>query len=208
MNGIKAWEDLKISDDFLFAKVMRDKKICKQVLEKLLHIKIKDLEYLEEQKTIDIKADAKSVRLDVYVEDGDRVFNVEMQTTNQKDLSKRSRYYQAMIDLNTIEKGESYHKLKESYVIFICTFDPFGKGKPEYSFENYCAQDKELTLKDGAKKIFFNSKSYDQETDPDIQAFLKYVNGENSENSFVQEIAERVEQIKENQEWRREYMTL
>lgn len=208
MSTAKSWEELQIKDDFLFAKVMRDKKICKKVLEKLLHIKIKDIKYLEEQKAVDITVDAKSVRLDVYIEDGNRVFNVEMQTTNQKDLGKRSRYYQGMIDLNTIEKGESYHKLKESYVIFICTFDPFGKERAEYWFENYCEQDRRLKLGDGAKKIFFNTKAYEKEEDINTRAFLKYVNGEESENAFVQEIEEKVEQIKENREWRREYMTL
>ena len=108
----KRWEDLELKDDFLFAKVMRDKHICMRLLEKLLHIKIKDIVYLEEQKTIDIDLNAKSIRLDVYVEDGNRVFNLEMQTTRQTELPRRSRYYQELIDMNIIEKGESYSKLK------------------------------------------------------------------------------------------------
>ena len=69
-------------------------------------------------------AKSKGIRLDIYVEDDDNtVFNLEMQTTTYKELPKRSRYYQGIIDLNMIEKGESYDILKESYVIFICTFD-------------------------------------------------------------------------------------
>ena len=104
---IKTWEELEIKDDFMFAKVMRDKEICKKLLERLLQTKIRDIVYLEEQKAIDIEKDAKSVRLDVYIEEGNRVFNLEMQTTNKRNLPKRSRYYQGMIDLNTIEKGEN-----------------------------------------------------------------------------------------------------
>lgn len=156
--AIKAWEKLVIKDDFMFAKVMRDKKLCKKLLERLLQTKIKDIVYLEEQKSIDIEKDAKSIRLDVYIEDGNRVFNLEMQTTNKRNLPKRSRYYQGMIDLNTIEMGENYKKLKESYVIFICTFDPFHQGKAQYTFENICIEDKELKLDDGAKKIFSMQK--------------------------------------------------
>ena len=95
--AIKAWEKLEIKDDFMFAKVMRDKKLCKKLLERLLQTKIKDIVYLEEQKSIDIEKDAKSIRLDVYIEDGNRVFNLEMQTTNKRNLPKRSRYYQGMI---------------------------------------------------------------------------------------------------------------
>ena len=208
MDYKKAWEELQIKDDFLFAKVMRDKKICAALIERLLGTKIKDIIYLEEEKKIDIKWDAKSVRLDVYVEDGNRVFNLEMQTTNQKNLPYRSRYYQGMIDLNTIEKGESYRKLKESYVIFICTFDPFEKGKAKYTFENLCVEDKELRLKDGTRKIFLNAKGYQNAEEEDVREFLKYVNGEESDNIFVKKIESKVEQIKSNKEWRQEYMTM
>ena len=208
MDYQKAWEELQIKDDFLFAKVMRDKKLCAALIERLLGTKIKDIIYLEEEKKIDIKWDAKSVRLDVYVEDGNRVFNLEMQTTNQKNLPYRSRYYQGMIDLNTIEKGESYRKLKESYVIFICTFDPFEQGKAKYTFENLCVEDKELRLKDGTRKIFLNAKGYQNAEEEDVREFLKYVNGEESDNIFVKKIENKVEQIKSNKEWRQEYMTM
>lgn len=208
MDYQKAWEELQIKDDFLFAKVMRDKKLCTSLLETLLGIKIQDIVYLEEDKKIDIKWDAKSVRLDVYVEDGNRVFNLEMQTTNEKNLPWRSRYYQGMIDLNTIEKGESYRKLKESYVIFICTFDPFDQGKARYTFENFCVEDKKLKLDDGTKKIFFNAKDYRNAEEEDVREFLRYVNGGESDNAFVKKIESRIEQIKADKEWRREYMTL
>jgi len=103
------------------------------------------IEYPEEQKSIDIAMDAKSVRLDVYVKDDkDTVYNIEMQTSPQSYLPKRSRYYQGMIDLNLIEKGELYDKLNTSYVIFICTFDPFNKGRHVYHFENRCIDDPAL----------------------------------------------------------------
>lgn len=68
--AIRIWEELKIKDGFIFAKVMRDKRLCKMLLERLLETKIKDIVYLEEEKAIDIGKDAKSVRLDVYLEDG------------------------------------------------------------------------------------------------------------------------------------------
>ena len=206
--AMKAWEKLEIKDDFMFAKVMRDKRLCKKLLERLLQTKIRDIVYLDEQKTIDIEKDAKSVRLDVYLEEENRVFDLEMETTNKGNLPKRSRYYQGMIDLNTIEKGENYKKLKESYIIFICTFDPFHQGKAQYTFENLCLEDKELKLNDGAKKVFFNAKDYINAEDEEVREFLKYVNGEKSDNPFVKEIEDKVAQVKKNEEWRLEYVTL
>ena len=113
-----------------------------------------------------------------------------------------------MIDLNTIEKGESYKKLKESYVIFICTFDPFGQGRAQYTFENLCLEDRELKLEDGTKKIFFNAGDYINAENEDVREFLKYVNGGKSDHPFVKELEKKVEQVKANKEWRLEYMTL
>lgn len=98
--------------------------MCKPLLENILNIKIRDIVYVDYEETIQMTAKSKGIRLDIYVEDDDNtVFNLEMQTTTYKELPKRSRYYQGIIDLNMIEKGESYDILKESYVIFICTFD-------------------------------------------------------------------------------------
>lgn len=110
------WEELDITNDFLFGKVMRNPEICKKMLETILGIEIDHIEYPEEQKIIDIASAAKSVRLDVYVKDSENtVYNIEMQTSTSPDLPKRSRYYQGMIDLELIEKGRRYRELNRSY---------------------------------------------------------------------------------------------
>lgn len=133
---------------------------------------------------------------------------MEMQTTAKKELPYRSRYYQGMIDLNSIEKGANYRELKESYVIFICTFDPFGARRAQYTFENLCLEDTAIGLQDGTKKIFFNATDYEKAEDEDVKEFLRYVNGGKSRNLFVQAIEDKVAKAKTSKEWRREYMTL
>ena len=76
----KTLKELNLEDDFLFAKVMTDKKICKEFLEKLLNIEIKKITMLEEQKTINLLLESKGIRLDIYVKDeNNTVYNVEMQ---------------------------------------------------------------------------------------------------------------------------------
>ena len=125
---MKRYDQLEITDSFMFAKVMSDKEICKATLEQILNIKIRDIKYLDYEETIQVAPGAKGVRLDIYVEDDkNTVFNLEMQTTSYAELPKRSRYYQDVIDLNIIEKGDTYDILGVSYVIFICTFDFFKK---------------------------------------------------------------------------------
>lgn len=205
----KKWEELGIANDFMFGKVMRDPEVCRELLEVILETKIDHVEYPEEQKALDVAKDARSVRLDVYVADGKgTVYDIEMQTTDTRELPKRSRYYQGMIDLNLIEKGESYKKLNPSFVIFICTFDLFGKGRHRYTFENRCKEEPELVLGDESHKVFLNAAGTMEDVSGELKAFLDYVTGKKSNNTFVKKLDEAVEKAKRNEEWRREYMTL
>ncbi len=79
MGNIKPWEELTIQDDYMFKLVMRSKRICKTMIEKILQIKLSDIRYIDEEKTVKPKYESKGVRLDVYVEGSGEVFEIEMQ---------------------------------------------------------------------------------------------------------------------------------
>lgn len=204
------WEELGISNDFMFGKIMQNPRLCKELLQRILpELEIDHIEYPEAQKSVYPDADAKSVRLDVYVVDGrGTVYDIEMQVADTKELPKRTRYYQSMIDLQLIDKGEHYKKLKPSYIIFICPFDLFGKGRHIYTFENICKEDKDIFLKDGTAKIFLNAVGIMDDVSEELKAFLDYVAGKKSDDSFVRELEEAVKEARKNREWRHEYMTL
>lgn len=203
------WENLTISNDFMFAKVMRNPELCKGMLERLLDIQIDHIEYPEEQKVIDISKDSKSVRLDVYLKDEKgTVYNIEIQTTSNRNLPKRTRYYAGMTDLNAIEKGADYTELPQSFVIFICTFDAFGAGRWRYTFENMCKEDNEVLLGDGTAKIFFNTAGTKGNISEDTKNILKFIENNTTEDEFTERLAQEVRKIKENKEWQVEYMTL
>ncbi len=205
----KAYEELELKDDFMFSVIMRDPKYVKPFLETILRIKIAKIEYPEVQKNIDIAAGAKGIRLDVYVEDEKHtVFNLEMQTTTARNLPKRMRYYQGMIDLNILEKGDDYNHLKKSYVIFICTFDPFGLGRHIYTFENRCSEDIALTLNDGTVKIILNTKGTLDDVSPEMKRLLDYVDGKGVSDTFTRDLEEAVQSARQNEKWRLDYMTL
>ena len=210
MTNATAWEELQISNDFIFGKVMHDPKLCKELLQRILPgLKIDHIEYPETQKAIRPDIDAKSVRLDVYVEDGKgTVYDIEMQVGMSKELPKRTRYYQSLLDMQMIDKGEPYKKLKPSYIIFICPFDQFGMGRHIYTFENICKEDKSVLLNDGTTKIFLNAKGTMDDVSPELKAFLDYVAGKKPADPFVDELEEAVENARKNREWRHEYMTL
>ena len=203
------WENLKISNDFMFAKVMRNPELCKGMLERLLDIAIAYIEYPEEQKVIDISKDSKSVRLDVYLHDEkNTVYNIEIQTSSKRNLPKRTRYYSGMIDLNAIEKGADYSELPQSLVIFICTFDAFGDGRWKYTFENICMENKKLILNDKSYKVFFNTKGTKGRISKAAKNILKLIENNTTEDNFTKKLAQEVQKIKENKEWQVEYMTL
>ncbi len=139
---LKKYEELTIVDDFMFGKVMRHPGRCKRLLEIILGLPIHRIEFLEEQESMNPDYHAKGIRLDIYLEDeGNTVYNVELQAQNTGTMPRRSRYYQSVIDINMIEKGTGYKALKKSYVIFICTFDLFGRGRHIYHFENLCREE-------------------------------------------------------------------
>lgn len=204
------WEELGIDNDFLFGKVMQNPELCKELLQRILpDLKIDHVEYPQLQKGIKPDVDAKSVRLDVYVKDEKgTVYDIEMQVTDTKELPKRTRYYQSMIDLQMIDKGQPYKKLKPSYIIFICPFDMFGKGRHIYTFENICKEDGSIALGDGTSKIFLNADSEKNDVSRELKAFLDYVAGKETDDFFVKKLKNAVMEAKKNREWRHEYMTL
>ena len=113
-NMNKTIQQLNLEDDFLFAKVMSDKEVCRKVLEKILGVSIREVSVPATQKTINMLYDGKGIRLDVYLNDNEgTVYNVEMERGKHRKatLPKRSRYYQGNIDLDIISAGEDYRKV-------------------------------------------------------------------------------------------------
>ncbi|MBR3683839.1 MAG: Rpn family recombination-promoting nuclease/putative transposase [Lachnospiraceae bacterium] len=208
----KNYEDLDMTDDFMFGKVMGNKELCREVLETLLEIPIDSIEYPEKQRTINITYSGKSVRLDVYVQDNKgTVYDAEMQRNGEVrheigELPKRCRYYQGMIDLNSIEKGQTYKELKECYIIFICTFDPFGKGRSKYTFRTTCDEEKDIGFADGSIKVFYNTKGTKCNVSDDTKQLLNYLENRECTNELTQKLDAEIIKARANEGWRREYM--
>lgn len=212
---IKTLKELNLEDDYLFAKVMSDKEICKEFLEKLLDIEIERIEMPENQKTIDLLLESKGIRLDIYVKDeNDTIYNVEMQRGKHRNLPKRLRYYQGNIDLDLISKGDDYRKLSKSYIIFICTFDLFNKGRHKYTFETVCKEDNSIKLEDDTNKIILNTRGIIKDLSEELIEFLDYVENsddnaaEKAKGTLVKKIHKKVIEVKSDISMEVEFMTL
>ena len=206
INFMKPVDELTFTDDYMFGYVMRNEEICKGLLERLLQIKIERLEYPELQKSITPHYENKGVRLDVYVQDSTRVFDVEVQNILDDELPTRTRYYQSMMDIDLLLKGKKYSELKECYVIFVCKDDFFGENLPCYSFSNLCHEKTNLELGDKTHKIIFNASSFSKEKDLERKSLLEYIRNKKSTSDFTKMIDQLVEKTKENQTFRGDYM--
>ena len=207
---IKSFDELTFQDNFIFQKVMLKKHICKAVLERLLDILIKDIVYIHEEKNLDVRWDTKSVRLDVFVnDDKGTVFNIEMQTSkDMEELVKRTRFYQSILDMYHIQKGQKYTTLNDSYVIFICTFPVFTGNRHKYTFKNVCIEDYDIDLNDGATKLFLSTKGTQHDVSKPLQAFLDYIDGQEATDELLRDIDDAVHEVKHCEAWKEEYSML
>ena len=195
----KPVDELTFTDDFMFGTVMKNKGICKGVIERLLHIKVGGIEYPSLQKTIAPFYESKGIRLDVYVSEPNRTFDIEIQTSLPPELPKRTRYYQSLMDVDNLLRGQNYAELKESYVIFICLKDPFKKDLPVYTFRNACSEDGSIFLDDKSYKVFYNVGAYGKEQEVELRAFLEYLCERRATSDFTERID--VDITDEYREW-------
>lgn len=213
MGRQKRLQDLTIKDNFMFSAVMSIEENCIAFLEMVLGFPIEKVVVSKERSMI-YHPEYRGVRLDIYARDEKHThYNVEMQARRQADLGKRSRYYHSQIDVECLEKGLPYEELPNTFVIFICDFDPFGCGLYYYSFQNECQEDTRAKLCDGNKTIFLSTKGKNKEQMPQsLVKFLKFVEADlaESEEDFDDELVRQfqtsIRKIKTSREMGERYM--
>ncbi len=197
----------------MFGAVMCEEENCKEFLEMVLQISIEHIE-ISKEKSIIYHPEYKGVRLDVFAKDENHThYNVEMQATKKAALGKRARYYHSQIDMELLLSGEDYTKLPNTYVIFVCDFDPFGKKKYCYTFANQCLEDFTLNPKDGCKTIFLSTYGENEhEVSKNLVNFLKFVKADltesykDFEDNYVQKLQKFVYHVKQSREMEDRFM--
>ena len=206
-------KELTIKDNFMFGAVMMDENNCRGLLERVLEILIDRVE-VSREKSIVYHPEYKGVRLDVYAKDECQShYNVEMQVKRKAALGKRSRYYQSQMDMELLLSGEDYSELPDTYVIFICDFDPFEEGKYRYTFKMTCKESVQTNLEDGRTIVFLNTHGKNESEVPkELVTFLKYVKAdlagseEAFDDSYVEQLQNFICKIKESWEMEERFM--
>ncbi|MEI3219328.1 MAG: Rpn family recombination-promoting nuclease/putative transposase [Lachnoclostridium sp.] len=211
----KLLKELNLTDRFLFDEVIEDPQTHQDMLSIIFGWEIPLLTKNETEKEMRVSPQIRSVRMDVFSMDEEgTVYNTEMQDKRKSDLAKRSRYYQAVLDTNLLEPGiPNYNLLNTTYIILITTFDLFGYGKYQYTFEARCREEPGCVLEDQAVRIFLNTKGKnDSEVSEELVSFLHYIENttdvmaENSGSERIKRIHNRVRKVKVSEEVGVKYM--
>ena len=197
----------------MFAMVFSHKEIAKPFLEAVLGIKIHELRDPEPEKTVEVSPFYKGIRYDVFVKEtghgGEtlRSFDIEMQMEDTKEIPKRTRYYQAMCDSESLNKGEVYYNLKELYIMFLCPEDIFGQGKAVYRFKNLEVNNPEIELGDLCFKNFYIFNKYRDVAEKSIREYMEYFATRKPSSPETKKIDRMVKWYQTDNETRKRYMT-
>ena len=209
MASFKPLDELTLMDDYMFGVVMQDPVLLRPLLEYILNIRIRAVEYIEPQRTMKDGYVSRGIRVDLFVTDEQgNVYNVEVQTTNLPNLPKRMRYYQSVIDINVLNPGADYKTLRKSYIIFICNHDPFGLRRVLYTFENRCLEAPSLALGDEAVKVVVNTKGAEGAVCPELTELIRYLDNGTVSGSYSRTLEDAVQSVKSSEERRHEYMIM
>ena len=190
---IAKWNKLTLRNNFMFRLVMEKQELCKKLIECILGIKIKSISYMEHEKSFEANLKSKGIRLDLFVIDEDGVaYDIEMQMDNsyKEFLGRRTRYYVSTMDNNALKKGERYSQLRKSYVIFICTFDPFGRGLAKYTFNAICNEDHSLVLDDGVTRVFINTEGDRHRISKELASLIGYISTGEVTDDYTKDLDE------------------
>ena len=208
-------KDLNLMDKFLFDEAMEDKDNMKTLLDIVLgqdtHLKYPP----QTEKEFRNSKENRQIRLDVYaIDEDDVVYDTEPQKQNTKNLPKRSRLYQGLIDSNLLPPGSiDFNALNTVIIIMIMPFDLFGYELYQYTFRMKCEEISELELEDGATRIFLNSHGkHPKFVNPELIELLQYMEkstdtvAKKCESKRIHQMHERITKLKSSKEMEIKYM--
>ena len=189
-------KNLTMMSDILARKVLKDRDVCEYVLGVLMGDKSIHVETSETQA--DYRSlHGRGVVLDcVAGDDRGRTFNVEIQQDDEGAHPKRARYHLGMLDSNTLNPGESFDKLPETYIIFVTRDDTLGLNLPIAHIDR-TVQETSTQFKDEAHIIYVDASREDENTE--LGRLMRDFNRKNASDMQDSVLAERIRELKETE---------
>ena len=138
----------------------------------------------------------RSAILDCVARDSEgKQFDVEIQQDNEGASPKRARYHSGLMDMNTLNPGQDFDELPESYVIFITRDDILGYGFPIYHIDRHI-KEADDSFQDEAHIIYVNSR---KQEDTELGRLMHDLHCNNADEMHSPVLAKRVHELKDTQ---------
>ena len=189
-------KNLTMMNDVFMRNVFKKQECTEYVLQ--VNMGRKDLKVLDQVLQKDYKnLQGRSAILDCVVRDADgKQFDIEIQQDVEGASPKRARYHSGLMDMNTLNAGQDFDELPETYVIFITRDDVLGYDLPIYHIERKI-KEVQADFKDEAYIIYVNSHRQD---DTELGRLMRDFHCKNAGDIHSEVLAKRVYELKENQE--------
>ena len=188
-------DNFTLMSDIFMRNVFKKKECLEYVLQVIMEKQ--DLHVIDQIIQKDYKnLQGRSAVMDCVAKDSTgKQFDVEIQQDNEEASPKRARYHSGLMDMNTLNPGQDFEELPESYVIFITRDDILGYGLPIYHIDR---QIKELeeAFQDEAHIIYVNSKKQD---DTQLGRLMHDLHCKKADEMHSPILAKRVYELKETQ---------
>ena len=150
-------KQLRLMDDTFFNSCFDGNIPCMEVVLRAVlgYDRLRVTEVITQQSVPNLYG--RAVRFDALATDGETIYDIEIQRSDEGAVPRRARFNSSMIDSREVSKGTLFPDLPETYVIFITEHDVWKRGKPLYTVRR-TFEDTEEVFNDGTHILYVNGE--------------------------------------------------
>lgn len=188
-------KNFTLMSDIFMRNVFKQRECLEYVLQVIMEKQ--DLRVIDQIIQKDYKnLQGRSAIMDCVARDSEgKQFDVEIQQDNEGASPKRARYHSGLMDMNTLNPGQDFDELPESYVIFITRDDILGYGFPIYHIDRHI-KEADDSFQDEAHIIYVNSR---KQEDTELGRLMHDLHCKNADAMHSPVLAKRVDELKDTQ---------
>ena len=188
-------KNFTLMSDIFMRNVFKKRECLEYVLQVIMEKQ--DLKVIEQIIQKDYKnLQGRSAIMDCVARDSEgKQFDVEIQQDNEGASPKRARYHSGLMDMNTLNPGQDFDELPESYVIFITRDDILGYDFPIYHIDRHI-KEADDSFQDEAHIIYVNSR---KQEDTELGRLMHDLHCKNADEMHSPVLAKRVHELKDTQ---------
>ena len=188
-------KNFTLMSDIFMRNVFKQRECLEYVLQVIMEKQ--DLKVIEQIIQKDYKnLQGRSAIMDCVARDSEgKQFDVEIQQDNEGASPKRARYHSGLLDMNTLNPGQDFDELPESYVIFITRDDILGYDFPIYHIDRHI-KEADDSFQDEAHIIYVNSR---KQEDTELGRLMHDLHCKNADEMHSPVLAKRVHELKDTQ---------